>query len=62
MLTNRETTTQNGITVTQVAAELAITRPAARKLLNKYLDVYFGGGFFEGDRKNRLPAKWWRIA
>jgi hypothetical protein len=48
------------VTVTTVAAELSITRPAAKKLLDKYLDRYFGGGYFIGDRKTRLPAKWWR--
>ncbi|WP_326544660.1 hypothetical protein QGN31_23355 [Mycobacterium sp. 2-64] len=48
------------LTVSLVAAELAITRPAARRLLDKYTDEYFGGGFFAGDRKSRLPAKWWR--
>lgn len=48
------------LTVSKVAAELAITRPAAQRLLRKYTDTYFGGGFFGGDPKNRLPAKWWR--
>jgi hypothetical protein len=48
------------VTVTTVAAELSITRPAAKKLLDKYLDRYFGGGYFIGYRKTRLPAKWWR--
>jgi hypothetical protein len=48
------------LTISLVASELSVTRPAARKLLDKYIDVYFGGGFFAGDRKNRLPAKWWR--
>jgi hypothetical protein len=48
------------LTVGLVASELGITRPKARRLLDKYIDEYFGGGFFGGDRKNRLPAKWWR--
>jgi hypothetical protein len=48
------------LTVRLVASELGITRPKARDLLDKYIDVYFGGGFFAGDRKSRLPAKWWR--
>jgi hypothetical protein len=48
------------LTVTLVAAELSITRPRARKLLDKYTDEYLGGGFFKGDRKNRLPATWRR--
>jgi hypothetical protein len=48
------------VTVTLIASELNITRPAARKLLDKYLDRYFGGGYFEGDRRTRTPAKWWR--
>jgi hypothetical protein len=48
------------LTVASVAAELSVTRPAARKLLEKYQAEYFGNGHFEGDRKARLPAKWWR--
>ncbi len=48
------------LTVTLVAAELSITRPAARRLLDKHLDRYFSGGYFTGDPKTRTPAKWWR--
>jgi hypothetical protein len=48
------------VTVALIASELNITRPAARKLLDKYLDRYFGGGYFEGDRRTRTPARWWR--
>lgn len=45
------------VTVTLIASELSITRPAAKKLLDKYLDVYFAGGFYGGDLKTRTPAK-----
>ena len=48
------------ITVAMVASKLAITRPAARKLLDKYTDEYFGGGFCAADWKTKQPAKWWR--
>jgi len=50
------------LTVSRVASELSVTRPTARKLLDEYTDEFFGGGYFEGDRKNRLPAKWFREA
>lgn len=48
------------LTVTTVASALSITRPRARKLLDKYTAEYFGGGFYPGDRKTRTPAKWWK--
>lgn len=48
------------LTVTTVASKLGITRPRARKLLDQHVDEYFGGGFFEGERRTRRPAKWWR--
>lgn len=48
------------VTVAMVASRLAITRPAARKLIDKYQDQYFGGGFCPADGKTRRPAKWWR--
>jgi hypothetical protein len=48
------------VTVTLIASELSMTRTAARKLLDMYLDLYFAGGFYGGDRKTRTPAKWWR--
>jgi len=48
------------VTVTLIASALSITRPAARKLLDKHLDSHFAGGFFPGDRRTKSPAKWWR--
>lgn len=48
------------LTVTRIASELSVTRPVAKRLLEQHTDEFFGGGCFEGDRKNRIPAKWWR--
>jgi hypothetical protein len=49
-------------TITSVAKHLNVSRAKARALLDLYLDVYFGGGFYRGgrNRRQRLPAKWWR--
>lgn len=48
------------LTVSDVSSALTITRPQAKKLLEKYEDEFFGGGRFEGDRNKRAPMKWWR--
>jgi hypothetical protein len=47
-------------TVTSVAHHLNVSRAVATKLLTSHTDQFFGGGNYKGDRKHRLPAKWWR--
>lgn len=48
------------VTVTSVASRLGITRPKAKRLLVEHTAEFFGGGYFEGDRRTKQPATWWR--
>ena len=46
------------VTAKYTARELKISEQKARALLKKYTDLYFGGGYYEGDPRTRAPAKW----
>jgi hypothetical protein len=39
-----------------------VSHTVAYGWLSDYQDELFGGGRFEGDRRRKLPAAWWRRA
>jgi len=47
-------------TAPEVAQALGVSHAVAYGWLSDYQDEFFGGGCYEGSRRDRRPAAWWR--